>query len=51
MALISKKQGYLARSLGEAFHGGIVMFTGREVLPFGPKLHAVPVSALWQGLG
>ncbi|WP_306598058.1 ATP-binding protein [Geothrix sp. 21YS21S-2] len=40
----------LAGSLGEAFHGGIVLYTGREVLPFGPKLHAVPVSALWQGL-
>lgn len=40
----------LGASLGEAFHGGIVLYTGQEVLPFGPGLFAVPVSALWQGL-
>jgi hypothetical protein len=40
----------LAETLGSAFHRGIVLYTGAEVLPFGPKLWAVPVSALWQAL-
>ncbi len=40
----------LAESLGAAFHGGVVLYTGQEVLPFGVNIWAVPVSALWQGL-
>jgi len=40
----------LASDLGDAFHRGIVLYTGTEVLPFGPKLWAVPVSALWRAL-
>lgn len=27
---------------------GYVLHTGPETLPFGPKLRAVPISALWQ---
>jgi predicted AAA+ superfamily ATPase len=30
------------------FHRGVVLYTGRETLPFGPGLWAMPVSALWQ---
>lgn len=41
---------HLAENLGEAFHRGIVLYTGTEVLPFGPQLWAVPVSALWMGM-
>lgn len=37
----------LAETLGESFHRGAVLYTGTEVLPFGPKLWALPVSALW----
>lgn len=40
----------LSETLGDAFHRGVVLYTGNEVLPFGPKLWAVPVSALWQSL-
>ncbi len=41
---------HLAETVGEAFHRGIVLYTGMEVLPFGPRMWAVPVSALWEGL-
>ena len=37
----------LSETLGDAFHRGLVLYTGTEILPFGPKLWAVPVSALW----
>ena len=38
----------LSETLGNAFHCGVVLYTGSEVLPFGPKLWAMPVSGLWQ---
>lgn len=38
----------LAERLGDDFLVGIVLHTGNDTLPFGPKLRAVPVSALWQ---
>ena len=37
----------LADTLGPAFHRGVVLYAGAEVLPFGPGLWAVPVSSLW----
>lgn len=37
----------LREDAGKRFHRGIVLYSGREVVPFGPKLHAVPMSALW----
>lgn len=37
--------------LGEDFLVGIVLYTGQATLPFGPKLRAMPVSALWQTHG
>jgi hypothetical protein len=40
----------LADVAGEAFHRGIVLYTGTEVLPFGPNLWAVPLPALWTDL-
>jgi predicted AAA+ superfamily ATPase len=33
---------------GKRFHRGVVLYTGRETLPFGPDLWALPMSALWQ---
>ncbi len=33
---------------GSDFVGGIVLYTGTEVVPFGPQLLAVPMSSLWQ---
>lgn len=33
---------------GKRFHRGVILYTGRETLPFGPDLWVLPVSALWQ---
>jgi predicted AAA+ superfamily ATPase len=38
----------LAERLGDEFLVGIVLYTGTTTLPFGPKMRALPVSALWQ---
>lgn len=38
----------LAAAAGSRFHRGVVLYTGHEVVPFGPKYHAVPVEALWR---
>jgi predicted AAA+ superfamily ATPase len=32
---------------GKRFAAGVVLYDGAHVLPFGEKLHAVPVSTLW----
>jgi uncharacterized protein len=39
---------HLAGRIGGDFIAGIVFYTGTQTLPFGPRLRAVPVSALWQ---
>ncbi|MGK8501479.1 ATP-binding protein [Nocardia asiatica] len=39
---------HLAARLGDDFVVGIVLHTGRQTLPFGPKMLAMPVSALWE---
>ncbi len=39
---------HLAGRIGGDFIAGIVFYTGAQTLPFGPRLRAVPVSALWQ---
>lgn len=38
----------LADKVGDDFLVGIVLYTGGTTLPFGPKMRAMPVSALWQ---
>ncbi|MCA6463140.1 MAG: ATP-binding protein [Chitinophagaceae bacterium] len=38
----------LAGLIGKDFTGGIVLYNGKEVLPFGPKMWAVPLFVLWQ---
>ncbi|MFV1959749.1 MAG: ATP-binding protein [Planctomycetota bacterium] len=38
----------LADLAGPRFHRGIVLYTGTEVVPFGPRLHALPINALWR---
>ena len=38
----------LQKETGADFICGIVLYTGRDVVPFGEKLYAVPISALWQ---
>lgn len=38
----------LAQKLGDKFVAGYVLYTGKQTLPFGPKLRAVPMDALWR---
>lgn len=37
----------LERKLGDRFVGGVVLYTGRSYAPFGRKLAALPVEAVW----
>ena len=37
----------LAEALKDKFMLGIVLFDGRQSVPFGDKLWAVPISSLW----
>ena len=39
---------HLAERVGDRFVAGYVLYTGKQTLPFGPKLRAVPMDALWQ---
>ncbi len=39
---------YLQKELGKQFIRGIILYTGRQYVPFGDKLFALPISSLWQ---
>ncbi|GGO14419.1 hypothetical protein GCM10010116_29040 [Microbispora rosea subsp. aerata] len=39
---------HLADRLGDDFVAGVVFYTGAQTLPFGPRMRAMPVGALWQ---
>ncbi len=38
---------HLAERLGPRFRAGYVLYTGEQVLPFGERLRALPMAALW----
>jgi predicted AAA+ superfamily ATPase len=38
---------HLASRLGDRFRAGIVLYAGEQQLPFGNRLAALPISALW----
>ena len=38
----------LRKVAGKRFHRGIILYTGRATLPFGPDIWALPLSAVWQ---
>lgn len=38
----------LANVLGDRFVAGFVLYTGQQTLPFGDKIRAVPLDALWR---
>jgi hypothetical protein len=40
--------GRLAGLTGDQFASGVVLYTGEQGVPFGERLFAVPMSALWQ---
>lgn len=37
----------LATAAGDTFVNGIVLYTGHDTISFGPRLKALPISALW----
>lgn len=37
----------LQEDAGERFQQGVVLYTGQQVLPFGDRLTALPMGALW----
>lgn len=37
----------LADQIGDRFRAGYVLYAGAEVLPFGPRMRAAPISTLW----
>ncbi|GLY67318.1 hypothetical protein Atai01_39370 [Amycolatopsis taiwanensis] len=37
----------LARHAGDRFVAGYVVYTGGQTLPFGDRLRAIPLDALW----
>ncbi|WP_106397260.1 ATP-binding protein [Actinocorallia populi] len=39
---------HLADRLGDDFLTGMVLYTGTQTLSFGPRLRAMPISALWE---
>jgi predicted AAA+ superfamily ATPase len=39
---------HLADRIGDDFVAGIVLYTGAQTLPFGPRMRAMPVGALWE---
>jgi hypothetical protein len=39
---------HLAQRLGDDFIVGLVLYTGQQTLSFGPRLRAMPVSAIWE---
>ena len=44
----AKHLAWLRDELGPAFVRGIVLHTGTMTFPLGPKLHAMPIAALWR---
>lgn len=41
----------LQDALGERFHRGVVLHSGRSGVPFGERLHALPIPWLWREPG
>jgi len=39
----------LRGAFGERFAGGVVLYDGEATVPFGDRLHAVPVGRLLRG--
>jgi predicted AAA+ superfamily ATPase len=39
---------HLEARTGDRFVAGFVLYTGQQTLPFGPRLRALPMDALWR---
>jgi uncharacterized protein len=42
---------HLANRVGDDLIVGVVLYTGQQTVPFGPRFRAVPISALWNAGG
>jgi hypothetical protein len=42
------RHGRAIDRLREDFIAGVVLYTGTQTLPFGNRMRAMPVSALWE---
>lgn len=40
--------GQMRDAIGDKFKVGVALYTGDQILPFGDRLLAVPISALWE---
>jgi uncharacterized protein len=38
---------HLRKRLGSRFVAGYVLYTGQQTFPFGDRLRALPIDALW----
>ncbi|MFN0028576.1 MAG: hypothetical protein ACKV2O_15555 [Acidimicrobiales bacterium] len=45
--LVPDGAGRFDLDANEQFHAGIVLYAGHSVSPFGSRMLAVPISALW----
>ena len=39
----------LAELAGKRFHRGIVLYGGQDTIPFGSRIHSMPINTLWAG--
>jgi len=37
----------LADTVGENWLRGVILYAGREIVPFASKLHDIPMTSLW----
>ncbi len=40
---------FLQQALGNAFHRGVLLYTGTASIPFERNIHALPIQTLWAG--
>ncbi|MFD8091807.1 hypothetical protein [Streptomyces malaysiensis] len=45
---LSGLRNHLANLLGAWFVAGYVLYTGQQTLPFGDRIRASPMDALWE---
>ena len=46
---VTSGQSALAEACGDRFAFGVVLYDSADVVPFGDRLAAVPLSSLWNG--
>ena len=46
--LLAEYKQLLKELAGERFRRGIVLYSGRQCVPLGKDLHALPIESLWR---